>query len=417
MSSTVIIGAQWGDEGKGKIIDIFAEEADIIVRYQGGNNAGHTIVIDEKEFILHLIPSGILREDKICVIGHGVVLNPEAFLKELEYLKGNGIDVAGRVYISETTHLIMPYHLYMDKASEKEYKIGTTMRGVGPAYEDKIGRHGIRAIDLLNRDVFEEKLKRNLKMKSYILGDVFDYNQILKVYLYYGEILREYIKDTSLFLSEALKKDKKLLFEGAQGTLLDVDYGTYPFVTSSNASVGGVCTGTGIPPNKINKVIGITKAYSTRVGEGPFPTELHGEFGEEMREKGNEYGATTGRPRRCGWFDAVALRYSARINGFDSLAITKIDVLSHLETIKIGVGYKYKGQILKEFSHDLSVLNGCEPVYEEMPGWNQDITNIKSFDEFPIQAKNYLKRLSDLVETKIDLVSVGAERTQTVWVE
>lgn len=415
MSSTVIIGAQWGDEGKGKVIDIFAQEADIIVRYQGGNNAGHTIVIDEKEFILHLIPSGILRDDKICVIGHGVVLNPEAFLRELEYLKVNGINVAGRIYISEMTHLIMPYHLYIDSASEKEYKIGTTMRGVGPAYEDKVGRHGIRAIDLLNKDVFAEKLKRNLKMKSYILGNVFDYDQILEEYLMFSEILKEYIKDTSLFLSEALKKDKKLLFEGAQGTLLDIDYGTYPFVTSSNASVGGVCTGTGIPPNKIDKIIGITKAYSTRVGEGPFPTELHGEFGENMRKKGNEYGATTGRPRRCGWFDAIALRYSARINGFDSLAITKLDVLSHLETIKIGVGYKYNGNILTEFPHDLSVLNGCEIVYEELPGWNQDISGVKSFDEFPTQAKDYLKRLSDITETKIDLVSVGAERTQTVW--
>ncbi len=415
MSSTVIIGAQWGDEGKGKIIDIFAQEADIIVRYQGGNNAGHTIVIDEKEFILHLIPSGILREDKVCVIGHGVVLNPEAFLRELEYLKVNGVNVSGRVYISEMTHLIMPYHLYIDSASEKEYKIGTTMRGVGPAYEDKIGRHGIRAIDLLDTDVFKEKLKRNLKMKSHILGNIFDYDQILEEYLMFGEILKEYIKDTTLFLSESLKNGKKLLFEGAQGTLLDIDYGTYPFVTSSNASVGGVCTGTGIPPNKIDKIIGITKAYSTRVGEGPFPTELHGEFGEEVRKKGNEYGATTGRPRRCGWFDAVALRYSARVNGFDSLVITKLDVLSHLETIKIGVGYKYKGQILNEFSHDLNVLNGCEPVYEELPGWMQDISGVRSFDEFPQQAKDYLKRLSDLTETKIDLVSVGAERTQTVW--
>ncbi len=415
MSSTVIIGAQWGDEGKGKIIDIFAQEADIIVRYQGGNNAGHTIVIDEKEFILHLIPSGILREDKVCVIGHGVVLNPEAFLRELEYLKVNGVNVSGRVYISEMTHLIMPYHLYIDSASEKEYKIGTTMRGVGPAYEDKIGRHGIRAIDLLNMDMFKEKLKRNLKMKSHVLGNMFDYDQILEEYLMFGEILKEYIKDTTLFLSESLKNGKKLLFEGAQGTLLDIDYGTYPFVTSSNASVGGVCTGTGIPPNKIDKIIGITKAYSTRVGEGPFPTELHGEFGEEVRKKGNEYGATTGRPRRCGWFDAVALRYSARVNGFDSLVITKLDVLSHLETIKIGVGYKYKGQILNEFSHDLNVLNGCEPVYEELPGWMQDISGVRSFDEFPQQAKDYLKRLSDLTETKIDLVSVGAERTQTVW--
>lgn len=415
MSSTVIIGAQWGDEGKGKIIDIFAQEADIIVRYQGGNNAGHTIVIDDKEFILHLIPSGILRENKICVIGHGVVLNPEAFLKEIEYLKKNGVNVEGRVYISEMTHLIMPYHLYMDSASEKEHKIGTTMRGIGPAYEDKVGRHGIRAIDLIDMDVFKEKLERNLMIKAHILRNVFDYNQILKEYLMFGEILKDYIKDTALFLSEALKEGKKLLFEGAQGTLLDVDYGTYPFVTSSNASVGGVCTGTGISPNKLDKIIGITKAYSTRVGEGPFPTELHGEFGEEMREKGSEYGATTGRPRRCGWFDAVASKYSARINGFDSLIITKIDVLSHLETIKICVGYKYKGQILKDFPHSISILNGCEPVYEELPGWKQDISNIRSFDEFPSQAKDYLKRCSDLVETPIELVSVGPERTQTVW--
>jgi len=416
MSSTVIIGAQWGDEGKGKIIDIFAQESDIIVRYQGGNNAGHTIIIDKNEFILHLIPSGILRENKICVIGHGVVLNPEAFLKELEYLKEKGISVKGRVFISEMTHMIMPYHLHLDSASEKEYKIGTTMRGVGPAYEDKIGRHGIRAIDLLDRDVFEEKLKRNLMMKTYKLGDSFDYKKISEKYLAFGEILKGYIKDTALFLFEALKEGKKILFEGAQGTLLDVDYGTYPFVTSSNASVGGVCTGTGIPPNKLDKIIGITKAYSTRVGEGPFPTELHGEFGEDMREKGNEYGATTGRPRRCGWFDAVALRYSARINGFNSLAITKLDVLSHLDTIKICVGYKYNGQIIKDFPSSLSILNGCEPVYEELPGWKQDIANVKSFDEFPTQAKDYLKRCSDLVETPIELVSVGAERSQTVWV-
>jgi adenylosuccinate synthase len=416
MPTTVIIGVQWGDEGKGKIIDFFSAQADIIVRYQGGNNAGHTVVINNQEFILHLIPSGILRPDKICMIAHGVVINPEAFIDEVEYLSRYGIDIEGRLYISDMAHLIMPYHIYLDSLFEKGRKIGTTMRGVGPVYEDKAGRNGIRVIDLLDKDVFENKLKRNLEIKKYMLGGQFDYEKIRERYMEYAGILKKYIRDTTVLLAEALKNGKNILLEGAQGTLLDVDYGTYPYVTSSNASVGGVCTGSGIPPNKIDKIIGVTKAYSTRVGEGPFPTEVSAELGNNMREKGNEYGATTGRPRRCGWFDTIAVRYSARINGLDTLAITKLDVLSYFDVIKICVGYRYRGEIIKEFPHSLNVLYNCEPVYQEVPGWQQDISNVKTFDELPKKAKDYLDRLSDLIETKIELISVGPERDQTIVV-
>lgn len=410
MANVVVVGGQWGDEGKGKIIDFLTEKADIIVRYQGGNNAGHTVIVDGEKFVLHLIPSGILYPNKICIIGHGVVFNPKVFFEELASLKKRNIEIDENLYLSEDAHLIMPYHLNLEEKGEKIRKIGTTSRGVGPAYTDKIGRCGIKVIDLFDEEIFDEKLKINLALK----GNEIDITSIKNEYLGYGELLKKYVRNTTLLLNEAVKSGKNILFEGAQGTLLDIDYGTYPYVTSSSTTAGGACTGSGIGPSKIDRVIGVVKGYTTRVGEGPFPSELLTEVGEAIRIRGREYGATTGRPRRCGWFDAVGVKYAVKINGMDSLAITKLDVLNDLEKIKICIGYEYNGEKISEFPRSLKILRECKPIYEELPGWLEEISDIRHYDNLPVQVKDYLTRISELTEAKIGLISVGPHREQTI---
>lgn len=419
MSVTVLVGSQWGDEGKGKIVDILSEKFDIVARYQGGANAGHTVEIGEKQYILHLIPSGILRDGVKCVIGNGVVIDPQALLDEIKILEDNGIKVEGRLFISHNAHLIMPYHKLFDSISESgKNKIGTTGRGIGPCYIDKFDRKGIRIVDLLNRDVLEKKLRQNVDEKNILLkklyGDKgFDIEEIIKEYISFDEAIDSYVTDVPLMLNNAIKEGKNILLEGAQGTLLDVDHGTYPFVTSSNPTSGGACTGSGIPPNKIDNVFGIVKAYTTRVGNGPFPTELTDEAGEKLRQEGAEFGATTGRPRRCGWFDAFLVRYSAMINGIDAVAVTKLDVLSIFEKIKICVGYKLNEKLLKSFPSDVDRLSSVTPVYETVDGWMEDISECKSYNELPPKTKEYLEFISDQANVKIKIVSVGPKRRQT----
>ncbi len=424
MSAIVIVGAQWGDEGKGKITDYLARTADVVVRYQGGNNAGHTVVVADQEYKLHLIPSGILYKDKICMIGNGVVIDPEILIQEITYLQKRGINTEN-LRISGGAHLIFPYHKLLDAADEDRKgsnKIGTTRRGIGPAYMDKSARIGIRLIDLLSKDIFEEMLTRNLAEKNHVLDRVYGIeplskDKILQEYLEFAEIIRPYLADTSLLIHEAICDKKKVLFEGAQGTLLDIDFGTYPYVTSSHPIAGGACIGAGVGPTKIDRVIGVSKAYTTRVGSGPFPAELMDETGEFIRERGHEYGTTTGRPRRCGWFDAVILRYAVRLSGLDSIAFTKMDVLTELKTIKICNGYRYNGEILKEFPQSIAILAECEPVYEELDGWDEDITSITNYDDFPVNAKKYLARISELIGIPISIISVGAERGQTIVID
>ena len=424
-SNVVIVGAQWGDEGKGKIEDILMESADIVVRFQGGNNAGHTVIVGEEKFIFHLIPSGILHPGKVCIIGDGVVVDPEVLIKEIDVLKARGIFRPEDLLISKNAHLIMPYHKKLDVARERlrgENKIGTTGRGIGPAYEDKVGRSGIRCGDLLNEETFRLKLKSNLIEKNHYIKTIlheegFEVHELYHTYMHYAEVIAQHITDTSKFLSDAIGLKKKILFEGAQGTLLDVDHGTYPFVTSSNTVAGQAATGSGVGPSRIDKVIGITKAYCTRVGEGPFPTELSGAEADWLREQGGEYGATTGRPRRCGWFDAVALRYAARINGLDGLVVTKLDVLDKLDKIKVCTAYKYKGEIIEDFPTDGGAAAKCEPVYEELDGWNSKTQGITSFDKLPKKAQAYLKRIEELSGVKVEIVSVGANRKDAIIME
>ncbi|QWV98007.1 adenylosuccinate synthase [Geomonas nitrogeniifigens] len=423
MANVVVIGAQWGDEGKGKVVDIYTEYADDVVRYQGGNNAGHTLVVGDEKVILHLIPSGILHEGKRCVIGNGVVLDPEVFIMEITRLKSNGyLKDDGMLLLSEALHIIMPYHKRIDIARERNSgakKIGTTGRGIGPAYEDKIGRRGIRLMDLLDEKAFTRKVKEVLDEKNLILtqllGDEpFTFEEIYNEYMGYAEVLRKYAADTSLILHKDIKAGKSLLFEGAQGTLLDVDHGTYPYVTSSSTCSGGACTGSGVSPREIHEVIGISKAYATRVGSGPFPTELLDETGEALRQAGREFGSTTGRPRRCGWFDALVARYAVRVNGLSGIAITKLDVLTGLDTIKVCTGYKYNDQILDEIPASLEVMELCTPVYEELPGWTEDITGAKSMAELPKNAQDYVARVEALSGAPVVLVSVGPRRSETI---
>jgi adenylosuccinate synthase len=423
MSNVVVIGAQWGDEGKGKVVDIYTEHADNVVRYQGGNNAGHTLVVGEEKVVLHLIPSGILHEGKRCIIGNGVVLDPEVFIREITNLKAKGRMPDDSVLcLSEGLHIIMPYHKRIDIAREArsgDKKIGTTGRGIGPAYEDKIGRRGIRLCDLIDREIFERKLKEALEEKNFLLEKFlndkpFTFEEIFAEYNGYADVLRKYVADTGLMLHREVKVGRNILFEGAQGTLLDVDHGTYPFVTSSSTCAGGACTGTGVSPREIHEIIGISKAYVTRVGSGPFPTELLEDTGEKMRQAGNEFGSTTGRPRRCGWFDAVVLRYAVRVNGLTGVAITKLDVLDDFDTIKVCTGYKYRGKAIDEIPATLDVFAECEPVYEEMPGWKMNISQIKSFDALPENAKKYVKRLEELMGCEIVMVSVGPRRSETI---
>ena len=422
MPNTVIVGAQWGDEGKGKIIDILTENVDIIARYQGGNNAGHTVVTNGKIYILHLIPSGILHKKKVCVIGNGVVVDPAALIEEIEHLNKRGIDVKNRLLVSSQAHIIFPYHKLLDELRETKKgkkKIGTTKRGIGPCYADKVNRSGIRMIDLLDEKGFCEKLKANVADKNLILKKIyghegFDYKKLCSQYLGYAKKIKGFITDTTLFLNKAIDKKKRVLFEGAQGTLLDIDHGTYPFVTSSNATAGGACTGTGVSPAKIDKVIGVVKAYTTRVGEGPFPTEFDEVLMDKIRKKGKEFGATTGRPRRCGWFDAVITRHSVSVNGISELAVTKLDVLDSLKEIKICTAYKYKGKTFKEFPADIKMVSGCQGVYETHPGWMTETTNIRKYSELPGNAKKYLKRIAELLNSKIKIISVGSRRKETI---
>jgi adenylosuccinate synthase len=418
----VIVGIQWGDEGKGKIIDILSKRVDYIVRYQGGSNAGHTVVVEGKEYVFHLIPSGILHKDKICCIGNGVVIDAASLIKEIKDLSASGIYIDSRLKISSLAHVILPYHKILDELREikRSKKIGTTKRGIGPCYADKINRCGIRMIDLLNSRVLKDKLKDNLKEKNEILKKVykhsgFQFNKLYKEYSNYGKVLSKYICNTHLLLNKAMAQKKDILFEGAQGTFLDIDFGTYPFVTSSSATAGGACVGTGISPIKIDKIIGVAKAYTTRVGEGPFPTEFAPVFNKFIREKGHEFGATTGRPRRCGWFDLVMVKEAVLLNGISELAIMKLDVLDGLKKVKICTAYKYKGRVFKDFPYDLEVLENASPVYKEMPGWSDCITGIRHYKDLPRNAKNYLSELQESLGVKISFVSVGSSRDETIF--
>ena len=423
MSVRAVLGAQWGDEGKAKVVDYLTGEADVVVRFQGGANAGHTIKVGDLEFIFHLIPAGIIHPDKTCVIGNGVVLDPEALFAEVDDLKGRGISIEGRLFISQNAHLVMPYHTRLEVASEEkigEGAIGTTLRGIGPAYLDKLNRStGIRVADLLDADILPEKIRANIREKNEILNKVYGAEgleevPIIESYVALGERIAPLVTDTSVYLNDAIEGGKHVLFEGSQGTLLDIDHGTYPYVTSSNTTAGAICTGAGIGPTRIDEVVGVVKAYTTRVGNGPFPTELTDEMGDRLREIGQEYGATTGRPRRCGWLDAVIIRLSARLNGLSSLAVTRLDILDSLEALKICTHYLCKGERVEHFPGTLKVLEACEPVYETLPGWQRSTQDIRHWDDLPDNARAYLDRISELTRTPISLVSVGPDRDETI---
>jgi adenylosuccinate synthase len=420
MANIVIVGAQWGDEGKGKIVDLLTQYADIVVRFQGGNNAGHTIVLKGEKFVFHLIPSGILYGNKKCIIGNGVVLDPAVLIEEIAEVKKKGyLKDDSQLMISEETHLILPYHRKIDVARERVFKIGTTGRGIGPAYEDKVARCGIRVVDLLDEKIFREKLEQNLIQKNIYLVQIlketrFEFSEIFDEYLHFKRQLEKYVKDTSRVLYEEMQRGRNILFEGAQGALLDLDHGTYPYVTASNTVAGNACAGSGIGPTMINSVIGVAKAYTTRVGEGPFPTELKDQLGERIREKGREYGATTGRPRRCGWFDAVVVNHSIRINGIQKMTITKLDVLDDFDKIQVCVGYRVNGKVFHHVPSNLEMLKQSEPVYEELAGWKTEIKGARKFLDLPSNAQRYLRRIEELIHTKIAMVSVGSERNETI---
>ena len=420
MSSVVVVGTQWGDEGKGKITDFLSQNAEVVARYQGGNNAGHTIKFDNVTYKLHLIPSGIFFPEKKCVLGNGMVIDPKALIKELEYLHERNVSTDNLV-ISNRAHVILPYHMKLDELQEEAKganKIGTTKKGIGPAYMDKAARMGIRIADLLDKDAFREKLEQNLEEKNRLFEKVYEskaftVEEILDEYFEYGQQIAKYVTDTSVELNNALDQGRRVLFEGAQGVMLDIDQGTYPFVTSSNPIAGGVTIGSGVGPTKINHVVGVSKAYTTRVGDGPFPTELHDEIGDQIREVGREYGTTTGRPRRVGWFDSVVVRHAQRVSGITDLSLNSIDVLTGIETLKICVAYRYKGEIMEHFPASLKELAQCEPVYEEMPGWTEDITGVRNLSELPANARHYIERISQLTGIPLSIFSVGPDRTQT----
>jgi len=422
MPVLVVVGAQWGDEGKGKIIDLLTERADVVARYQGGHNAGHTVVVGTNEFILHLIPSGILHKGKTCIIGNGVVVDPAALLEEMDAMAKRGFKFGQNLLISRNAHLIMPYHKSLDVASENlkgNKKIGTTGRGIGPAYADKINRKGIRIGDLLDPVTFREKLSCNTDEANFLLerfynAPLVNEDQVFDEYMGYARRIKKHIADTTLFLNEAIAKNKKILAEGAQGTHLDVDHGTYPFVTSSSPTAGGACTGLGIGPNAITEVLGIVKAYTTRVGSGPFPTELEDKTGELLRERGKEYGATTGRARRCGWADTLIIRHAVRVNSMTNAAITKLDVLDTLEELKICVGYKYKGKLYEEMPSELAVLEKGVPQYITMPGWKQTTIGIKKYEGLPKKARSYVEKLCKLSNIKPSIISTGPRRDETI---
>ena len=420
MTSVVVVGTQWGDEGKGKITDFLSANAEVIARYQGGDNAGHTIVIDGKKFKLHLIPSGIFFPEKISVIGNGVVVNPKSLVKELAYLHEEGVSTDS-LRISDRAHVILPYHIELDRLQEEskgDNKIGTTIKGIGPAYMDKAARVGIRIADLLDRDVFAERLRINLEEKNRQFTKLYEaealsFDDIFEEYYEYGQQIKQYVTDTSVILNDALDNGKRVLFEGAQGVMLDIDQGTYPFVTSSNPVAGGVTIGSGVGPSKIDKVVGVCKAYTSRVGDGPFPTELYDEVGDRIREVGHEYGTTTGRPRRVGWFDSVVMRHSRRVSGITNLSLNSIDVLSGLDTVKICVAYDLDGERIDHYPASLEQLKRCKPIYEELPGWSEDITGVRHLDELPENARNYVRRVGELVGVRISTFSVGPDRDQT----
>lgn len=421
MANKIVIGTQWGDEGKGKITDMLARTADVIVRFGGGNNAGHTVIVGEEKFELHLVPSGILYSEKQNIIGNGVVIDPEALVGEMKAVEKRGISL-DNFFISESAHVIMPYHRLLDKLEEGrkgDSRIGTTGKGIGPAYTDKIARRGIRVIDILDRDRFYRKLKGTLEYQNLILKKIYDAEtmdaeQIVDQYQGFIDQLRPHVTNVSILLEEARNKSKKIFFEGAQGTLLDVDYGTYPFVTSSNPTAGGVCTGSGIGPTRIDDVVGVAKAYLTRVGEGPFPTELENELGEYLREKGHEYGVTTGRPRRCGWFDIPIIKHAFRVNGLTEIALTKLDVMSGLEEIKLCTGYKYNGEIITEFPVENEILSECKPVYEKIPGWQEDITGVTEYKVLPKAARDYVELIEKLTGVPVGVIGTGPEREEAI---
>jgi len=422
MANIIVVGSQWGDEGKGKVVDILTTEADVVARYQGGANAGHTVVIGGKQHILHLIPSGILHPGKKCIIGNGVVIDPAALLEEMDGLAAMGMALEGSLYISKKAHVIMPYHKALDGANESSKgggKIGTTGRGIGPCYTEKMSRSGVRVSDLVDPELLKEKVAKNVAESNRVLKEIFgadgfDPNKVFEEYEAYGKRLKPFVADTSLMLNHAHDDGKRILFEGAQGTMLDIDHGTYPFVTSSNSTAGGALTGTGFGPTKIDGVLGVVKAYTTRVGAGPFPTELTDKTGDLIQAKGREFGATTGRRRRCGWFDAVVVRYAARVNGFTGLCLTKLDVLDEVETIKICNGYKYKGEILREMPCEPEVFAACEPIYEEVPGWMSNTVGVTAMDALPKAARDYIKRLKDDVGVDFAMVSTGPDRDETI---
>ena len=421
MSAVVVMGTQWGDEGKGKIVDYLAEKADTVVRYQGGSNAGHTVVVDGKEFKLRLLPYGILYKGKKCVVANGVVVDPEVLLQEMDGMQEKGIDVEG-IRISNRAHVIMPYHKLIDELFEEARgvnKIGTTKRGIGPCYIDKDDRIGIRVCDLMDEEEFCIKLKANLELKNKMIKAVysqegFDFETVKKEYLVYADRLRKHVVDTSALLNEEIKAGKKVLFEGAQATMLDLDHGTYPYVTSSHPIAGGVCVGAGVGPNKIGTVVGVVKAYCTRVGEGPFPTEQLNEIGEKIRSCGREFGTVTGRPRRCGWLDACVVRYAGYLSGIDYMAITRLDILDTFEEIKMCVGYKYKGELINEMPASLKVYAEVEPVYETFEGWNTDISGVRSYDALPANARKYVERMAEVTGINLGIISVGPGRDQTI---
>ena len=422
MSNIVIVGTQWGDEGKGKLVDLLAEFADIVVRFQGGNNAGHTMVVNGEQFITHLVPSGVLQK-KTCLIGNGMVVDPAVLVKELDNLGSRGIDVGPDILkISEKAHIIMPYHKQIDLAREKmkgDKKIGTTGRGIGPCYEDKATRRGIRFVELIDPDVFRKQVntileEKNFYLKHYLSAETLDPESIIDQYEDYAERLAPHVVNISIVMNQAINAGKQILFEGAQGTHLDIDHGTYPYVTSSNTVSGNACCGAGIGPKEITGVIGIVKAYTTRVGKGPFPAELFDEIGDALQKKGVEFGATTGRKRRCGWLDTVLIRNSSRLNGLTGLVITKLDVLGGLKSLKICTGYKYKGETILDFPASIKILEACNPIYETLPGWSEDISDIRKIEDLPRNAKNYLSRIEEITETPINIISVGPGRDETI---
>jgi adenylosuccinate synthase len=421
MPGIAIIGSQWGDEGKGRIVDMLSSSVDMVVRFQGGNNAGHTVVKGNDQFKLHLIPSGILYPDVTCVIGNGVVLNPEVLIEELDSLEGKGINT-DNLKISCNAHLVMPYHIMLDEAAEHRLgksKIGTTHKGIGPVYADKALRSGIRTQDLQDLKIFRTKLEESLKLNNAIMEKIYgleplDPDEVFTEYVKYGKRIEKYIVDTTFLISEALDRNRKVLFEGAQGTMLDIDHGTYPYVTSSSTVAGGICIGAGVGPGRLDEIIGVVKAYTTRVGSGPFPTEETGKIGDYMREKGQEYGTTTGRPRRCGWLDTVILKYSVMVNTIDSVALTKLDVLTGLKKIKICTGYKYEGKIYNDMPCHQTIMHKCQPVYEEFECWDEDISKVKNFEDLPGSARDYIKNIEKIIKVPVSMISVGAERNKII---